>query len=249
MTVLTSAGSRRGWPPELESDAQGLRFDGCDVRELAERYGTPLWVFSRTTLVDNFARFRDAFRSCYPGADVAFSMKAQNTLAVVRVLHSAGARMDCTGENELHLALQCGVPPEDIILNVLPLSFDYGLYQAIMTFRIGGTLILEKSFTYPHAILELLVREKVTGFPLVPTMAAIPGTDQAKTFPLTAEGTGNSRIMQRAATVNARLQQGVVLAAGGDTQTFADIPVPVLNDALLDLVKRGVTIANPNMGG
>lgn len=62
---------------------------------------------------------------------------------------------------------------DDIILNVLPLSFDYGLYQAIMTFRIGGTLVLEKSFAYPHAILDLLVREKVTGFPLVPTMAAI----------------------------------------------------------------------------
>ncbi len=117
MTALTSAGPRRAWPPTLESDAHGLRFDGCDVRELAERYGTPLWVFSRTTLVDNFARFRDAFRSRYSGTDVAFSMKAQNTLAVVRVLHSAGAKMDCTGENELYLALQCGVPPEDIILN------------------------------------------------------------------------------------------------------------------------------------
>lgn len=63
--------------------------------------------------------------------------------------------------------------PDDIILNVLPLSFDYGLYQAIMAIKLGATLILEKSFTYPHAILELLVREKVTGFPLVPTMAAI----------------------------------------------------------------------------
>jgi long-chain acyl-CoA synthetase len=63
--------------------------------------------------------------------------------------------------------------PDDVILNVLPLSFDYGLYQALMSIKIGGTLVLEKSFTYPHKILELLVREKVTGFPLVPTMAAI----------------------------------------------------------------------------
>lgn len=62
---------------------------------------------------------------------------------------------------------------DDIILNVLPLSFDYGLYQVLMGFKIGGTVVLEKSFTYPHAVLELIVREKVTGFPLVPTMAAI----------------------------------------------------------------------------
>lgn len=62
---------------------------------------------------------------------------------------------------------------DDIILNVLPLSFDYGLYQALMSVKIGGTLVLEKSFAYPHAILNLVAREKVTGFPLVPTMAAI----------------------------------------------------------------------------
>ncbi len=63
--------------------------------------------------------------------------------------------------------------PEDIILNVLPLSFDYGLYQLLMAFRVGATLVLEKSFTYPHAVLQKIIDEKVTGFPLVPTMSAI----------------------------------------------------------------------------
>ena len=61
----------------------------------------------------------------------------------------------------------------DIIINVLPLSFDYGLYQVLMTFKIGGTLVLEKSFTYPFAIIDKILKEKVTGFPIVPTMAAI----------------------------------------------------------------------------
>ncbi|HZS49467.1 MAG TPA: AMP-binding protein [Bryobacterales bacterium] len=63
--------------------------------------------------------------------------------------------------------------PDDVILNVLPLSFDYGLYQVLMAFQIGGTLVLERSFTYPRAVLETMIREKVTGLPLVPTMAAI----------------------------------------------------------------------------
>lgn len=61
----------------------------------------------------------------------------------------------------------------DIILNVLPLSFDYGLYQLLMAFRVGATLVLERSFTYPHAVLQRMIDEKVTGFPLVPTMSAI----------------------------------------------------------------------------
>ena len=62
---------------------------------------------------------------------------------------------------------------EDIILNVLPMSFDYGLYQMIMASQFGGTIILERSFTYPYQIINLLKDEKVTGFPIVPTMSAI----------------------------------------------------------------------------
>jgi amino acid adenylation domain-containing protein len=61
----------------------------------------------------------------------------------------------------------------DIVINVLPLSFDYGLYQLLMTFRFGGTLVLERSFTYPAAVLEVMQRERVTGFPGVPTVFAV----------------------------------------------------------------------------
>jgi long-chain acyl-CoA synthetase len=61
----------------------------------------------------------------------------------------------------------------DIILNVAPLAFDYGLYQLLMAVRIGATLVLEKSFAFPAAIFETMRRERVTGFPLVPTMAAM----------------------------------------------------------------------------
>ena len=62
---------------------------------------------------------------------------------------------------------------EDVILSVLPMSFNYGLYQWLMVCQFGGTLVLEKSFAYPWAVIETMQRERVTGFPLVPTMAAI----------------------------------------------------------------------------
>jgi amino acid adenylation domain-containing protein len=62
---------------------------------------------------------------------------------------------------------------DDIILNVLPLSFDYGLYQLLMAFKIGGTLVLERGFVYPFQLVETIIREGVTGLPLVPTIAAI----------------------------------------------------------------------------
>jgi len=61
----------------------------------------------------------------------------------------------------------------DIILNCLPLAFDYGLYQVLMAFKFGGTIILEKAFVYPQQMINLIVREKVTGWPIVPMIAAI----------------------------------------------------------------------------
>ena len=63
--------------------------------------------------------------------------------------------------------------PDDIILNVLPVAFDYGLYQVLMAVMVGATLVLEKSFAFPQVILNRCAEEKVTGLPLVPTMAAI----------------------------------------------------------------------------
>ncbi|RWM89196.1 MAG: AMP-dependent synthetase [Mesorhizobium sp.] len=62
---------------------------------------------------------------------------------------------------------------DDIILNVLPLAFDYGLYQLLMAVRLGATLVLEKSFAFPQAVFERIREEGVTGLPLVPTMAAM----------------------------------------------------------------------------
>jgi acyl-CoA synthetase (AMP-forming)/AMP-acid ligase II len=62
---------------------------------------------------------------------------------------------------------------DDIIINTLPLSFDYGLYQLFMAFRTGGTLILETSFVFPGAVLKKIESEKVTGFPVVPTMVSL----------------------------------------------------------------------------
>jgi long-chain acyl-CoA synthetase len=59
---------------------------------------------------------------------------------------------------------------EDRILCVLPLSFDYGLYQLLMAVHVGATLVLERGFAFPGRVVELLERERVTGLPGVPTI-------------------------------------------------------------------------------
>ena len=60
--------------------------------------------------------------------------------------------------------------PTERILCVLPLSFDYGLYQLLMTIALGACLVLERSFTFPAQILERISSEEITVFPGVPTL-------------------------------------------------------------------------------
>lgn len=62
---------------------------------------------------------------------------------------------------------------DDVILNTLPVSFDYGLYQVLMGFKMGATVVLEKSFMYPYRTIEIMLKENITGFPIVPTMSSI----------------------------------------------------------------------------
>ena len=61
---------------------------------------------------------------------------------------------------------------DEVILCVLPLSFDYGLYQMIMAVAAGARVVLERSFAFPNEVLRFVERERVTGFPGVPTMFA-----------------------------------------------------------------------------
>jgi long-chain acyl-CoA synthetase len=62
---------------------------------------------------------------------------------------------------------------EDVILNVLPLAFDYGLYQLLLAVELGATLVLERSFAFPGEILERVTLHGVTVFPGVPTLFAL----------------------------------------------------------------------------
>jgi long-chain acyl-CoA synthetase len=62
---------------------------------------------------------------------------------------------------------------EERIMIVLPLAFDYGLYQLLMAITIGGTLIIEHSFNFPPTIFRKIEELKPTVFPGVPSMYAV----------------------------------------------------------------------------
>lgn len=111
-----------------------LHAEDVSLRELAERHGTPLFVYSLATLTRHIRRFRAAFGEADPL--VAYSVKANPNLAVIAALAAEGAGADVVSRGELGRALAAGVPPERIVFagvgkreDELGAALDAGILQ------------------------------------------------------------------------------------------------------------------------
>lgn len=139
-----------------------------------------------------------------------------------------------------------GNAEDDVVINVLPLSFDYGLYQLLMTFKFGGTLVLERGFTYPAAVLKRIEEEKVTGLPGVPTLFALLISMDLSPFNLstlryitnTAAALPPNHIME----LRRKFPRAVIYSMYGLTETKRALYLP---PALLDEKPGSVGLAIP----
>lgn len=86
---------------------------GLSLDELAERFGTPLYVYDVEGIEERIRRFQRAFQ----GVDLllAYSVKANGNLALLNRIAAAGAGADIVSGGELHRALRAGVPAERIV--------------------------------------------------------------------------------------------------------------------------------------
>jgi diaminopimelate decarboxylase len=94
-----------------------LWVEGRDCVELAETFGTPLYVISENQLRHNYRRFRDAFLAEYSDVEILFANKSNNGLAIRHIMNQEGAGGDCFGYNEMYLALLAGSDPNKMALN------------------------------------------------------------------------------------------------------------------------------------
>ncbi|RCV64398.1 diaminopimelate decarboxylase [Methanophagales archaeon] len=90
-----------------------LVFGGVDVVELAETYGTPLYVTDEDMVRDNFRRYNSAFET----ADKYYAVKANGNLAILKILASEGAGADVFSSGELQLVMSAGIPRDKILFN------------------------------------------------------------------------------------------------------------------------------------
>ena len=101
------------------------------------------------------------------------------TLDLAALIYTSGSTGDPKGVMHSHQSMIFALESiseylrlsgNDRILCVLPLAFDYGLYQLLMAIYMGATLVLERSFSYPAQVFQTMIDKEVTVFPGVPTM-------------------------------------------------------------------------------
>lgn len=100
---------------ELENRNGILYFDGCDVRQLAEEFGTPLYVYSQNRIQSNYRRLVEAYQTYYPNFQVYYAVKANNNPAIVKILAAEGSGADASCIPEILIAERAGIPSEKIL--------------------------------------------------------------------------------------------------------------------------------------
>jgi diaminopimelate decarboxylase len=91
----------------------GLLCDRISVHSIVESVGTPVYIYSARAIRSAFADIDSAFAD-YPHA-IHYALKANSTLALVRLLRSLGSRVDANSWGEIQVARRAGYEPNEIV--------------------------------------------------------------------------------------------------------------------------------------
>lgn len=100
----------------LQINEQGhLSMGGCDTVQLAEQFGTPLYVMDENQIRSNCRRYQSSFEKHYQGRGMTvYASKAFNCKAICRIIEEEGLGLDVASGGELYTAIQAGFPAERI---------------------------------------------------------------------------------------------------------------------------------------
>jgi diaminopimelate decarboxylase len=101
--------------PHLTQDNGHLHIENVDAMELVQEYGTPLYVYSKSRLIQNYQRLKTSFANAGSPIHVNYAIKCNSNLALLHLLREAGCGADVSSLAEIDLARHAGFEPEKII--------------------------------------------------------------------------------------------------------------------------------------
>ncbi|GAU09262.1 diaminopimelate decarboxylase [Desulfoplanes formicivorans] len=122
-----------------------LHAEDVRIRELAEKYGTPLYVYSAKTLQRHFKAFDSAFEGI--NHLICYSVKANSNLSILNLLKQEGSGVDIVSGGELFRALRAGIDPKKIVYSGVGKSvaeIQEALFAGILMFNVESEQELER---------------------------------------------------------------------------------------------------------
>jgi diaminopimelate decarboxylase len=241
------------WPTTLEHDPTGtVRIGGVPVTDLADRFGTPLWIVDE----DDFRSRCRAYRGAFEGADVFYASKAWCVVGLIQIAAEEGLRVTVATGGELHTARLAGVPMERVAFHGNNKSTD----ELRMAAELGVGRLVVDSFEELHRA-DRIATEKGHRFEC--WLRITPGID-AHTHEYVKTGHDDTkfgftlslgladeafRTAQELAGVNV-----VGVQAHIGSQIFGTVPFVANAEAMIELLARwreetGVALGEINLGG
>jgi diaminopimelate decarboxylase len=238
-------------PASATIDAAGrVAIAGVDLASLAERFGTPLYVYDEADIRNRCRAYRAAF-----GDGVAYASKAFLCVAMAHLVHEEGLHLDVATGGELYVALAAGFPPDQIVFhgnNKSTAELRAALEAGVGRIAVDSTNELER--------LEVLAGE---GSPARVHIRVTPGVE-AHTHEYIETGTEDSKFGfgldsgEALAAVRRVVDRGVLQFAGIHchigSQVFRLDSFERAVDKMVGLVRAieseaGVEVDELNLGG
>ena len=119
--------------------------EGVALKDIAKKYGTPTYVYSKATLERHAKAYIDSFESM--SGLVCFSVKALSNISILKTLRISGCGFDIVSGGELHRAILAGADPKKIIFSGVGKSKDEmmaGIEHNILSFNIESEAELDR---------------------------------------------------------------------------------------------------------
>ena len=114
-----------------------LYCESVDIQNIAERVGTPFYLYSHKTLIDHYTKIKQAFKRLDPL--ICFSMKSNSNLSVIKALVNAGAGLDIVSGGELFKAKRVKADTKKIVyasVGKTPLEINNAITSGILLFNV-----------------------------------------------------------------------------------------------------------------
>jgi diaminopimelate decarboxylase len=119
-----------------------LRVEDVSVADIAEKHGTPTYIYSGRTILEHYRKLRDAFTGPGGLAEaplICYSVKANSNLSILKLMKDEGSGFDVVSGGELYRALKVGADPKKCVFAGVGKNDEeitYALEQGILLFNV-----------------------------------------------------------------------------------------------------------------